>query len=153
MWPFTKRVCKKRTVNPMVYKRSYVGAESAGFYNWQSASDRSADGEVKSTLPVLRRRSRELIQNEPLAKRYLSLMNTKVIGKKGVTLQMKSRPKFQFLVGSRLQRNAYAVLPSVRVCSYVVSVKFHNTKITSRVEGWDVLRIRKGLFCSTTPSS
>ena len=30
----------------MVYKRSYVGAESSHLYNWQSSSDKSADGEI-----------------------------------------------------------------------------------------------------------
>ncbi len=52
----------------MTYKRSYVGAEFIRLYNWQPTSDRSADGEIKNALPILRRRSRELIQNEPLAK-------------------------------------------------------------------------------------
>ena len=75
----------------MIYKRSYVGGESGRLYNWQSSSDRSADGEIKSALPILRRRNRELLQNEPLAKRYLSLLNTQVIGRQGIKLQMKER--------------------------------------------------------------
>ncbi|SVC41023.1 uncharacterized protein METZ01_LOCUS293877 [marine metagenome] len=87
MWPFTKgnsfKSNTKRTsiVNPAVFKRSYVAAKSGRLYNWQSASDRSADGDVKNALVALRRRSRELVQNEPLAKRYLSLLNTQVIGR------------------------------------------------------------------------
>ena len=91
IWPLKKRKVEKRTVNPMVYKRSYVGAESGRLYNWQSSSDRSADGEIRSALPILRRRSRELVQNEPLAKRYLSLLNTQVFGRQGIKLQMKER--------------------------------------------------------------
>ena len=91
IWPFKKRKEEKRSVNPMIYKRSYVGAESGRLYNWQSSSDKSADGEINSALPILRRRSRELIQNEPLAKRYLSLLNTQVIGRQGIKLQMKAR--------------------------------------------------------------
>ena len=91
IWPFNKRKEEKKNVNPMVYKRSYTGAESSRLYNWQSSSDRSADGEIKSALPILRRRSRELIQNEPLAKRYISLLNTQVIGRQGIKLQMKAR--------------------------------------------------------------
>ena len=91
MWPFNKHKSKKQTSHHMTYKRSYVGAESSRLYNWQSASDRSADGEIKNALPTLRRRSRELIQNEPLAKRYLALLNTQVLGRYGVKLQMKSR--------------------------------------------------------------
>ena len=86
MWPFKKRKEEMRSVNPMIYKRSYVGAESGRLYNWQSSSDRSADGEIKSALPILRIRSRELLQNEPLAKRYLSLLNTQVIGRQGIKL-------------------------------------------------------------------
>ena len=64
----------------MVYKRSYVGAESGHLFNWQSSSDRSADGEIKSALSILRRWSRELVQNVPLSKQYLSQLNTRVIG-------------------------------------------------------------------------
>ena len=91
IWPFKKRVEEKKKINPMVYKRSYVGAESGRLYNWQSSSDRTADGEIRNALPILRRRSRELVQNEPLAKRYLSLLNTQVIGRQGIKLQMKAR--------------------------------------------------------------
>ena len=97
MWPFNKETkfnsSTKRTsgVNPAVFKRSYVAAESGRIYNWQSASDRSADGDIKSALVALRRRSRELIQNEPLAKRYISLMNTQVVARQGIKLQMKAR--------------------------------------------------------------
>ena len=91
MWPFNKLKSKKQTFNHMTYKRSYVGAESSRLYNWQSTSDRSADGEIKNAPPILRRRSRDLMQNEPLAKRYQSLMNTQVIGRNGIKLQMKAR--------------------------------------------------------------
>ena len=92
IWPFkNKQKNIRKVVDPRVYKRSYVGAESGRLYNWQSASDRSADGDIKNALPILRRRSRELIQNEPLAKRYLALLNTQVLGRHGVKLQMKSR--------------------------------------------------------------
>ena len=93
MWPFTKETkfnsSTKRTsgVNPAVFKRFYVAAESGRIYNWQSSSDRSADGDIKSALVALRRRSRELIQNEPLAKRYILLMNTQVVGRQGIKLQ------------------------------------------------------------------
>ena len=103
MWPFTKgnsfKSSTKRTsvVNSAVFKRSYVAAESGRLYNWQSATDRSTDGDVKNALVALRRRSRELVQNEPLAKRYLSLLNTQVIGRHGVKLQMKARNPDQSL--------------------------------------------------------
>ena len=85
MWPFTiDKVLKsstKRTssANPAVFKRSYVAAESGRLYNWQSATDRSADGDANNALVALRRRSRELVQNELLAKRNLSLLNTQLI--------------------------------------------------------------------------
>ena len=103
MWPFTKgnsfKSSTKRTsvVNSAVFKRSYVAAESGRLYNWQSATDRSTDGDVKNALVALRRRSRELVQNEPLAKRYLSLLNTQVIGRHEVKLQIKARNPDQSL--------------------------------------------------------
>ena len=91
MWPFKSKrfntdTRNSRSINPLVYKRSYVAAESNRLYNWQSASDRSADGDVRNALVQLWRRSRELIQNEPLAKRYVSLMNTQVLGRQGIKL-------------------------------------------------------------------
>ena len=71
----------------MVYNRSFIAAENSRLYNWQSASDRTADGDVKNALVQLRRRSRELVQNEPLAKRYISLMSTQILGRQGIKLQ------------------------------------------------------------------
>ena len=97
MWPFTKETkfnsSTKRTsgVKPVVIKLSYAAAGSGRIFNWQSASDRSADRNIKSALAALRRRSRELIQNELLAKRYISLVNTQVLGRQGIKLQMKAR--------------------------------------------------------------
>ena len=96
MW-FRKKKTEKRAAPRQYSKRSYVAAESGRLYNWQSSTDRTADGEVKSALPQLRRRSRELIQNEPLARRYLQLLNTMVLGRQGVKLQMKSRNEDQTL--------------------------------------------------------
>ena len=70
MWPFPKgnsfKSSTKRMsgVYPAVFKRSYVAAESGRIYNWQLASDRSADGDIKIALVAFRRMSRELIQLE-----------------------------------------------------------------------------------------
>ncbi len=98
LWPFNKsKNSNKRTIDPRVYKRSYIAAENSRLYNWQSASDRTADGDVKNALVQLRRRSRELVQNEPLAKRYISLMSTQILGRQGIKLQMKSRNPDQTL--------------------------------------------------------
>ena len=66
-WPWRKEK-KTRRVNPAVFNRSYVAGETSRLYNWQTGTDRSADGEIKDRLKTIRKRSRELIQNEPLAK-------------------------------------------------------------------------------------
>ena len=79
VWPFNRPEKKNHNFNPMDFKRSNIAAESGRLYNWQSETDRSAEGAVKYALVALHRRSRELVQNEPLAKRYLSLLNTQVI--------------------------------------------------------------------------
>jgi lambda family phage portal protein len=89
-WPWKKEK-KTRRVNPAVFNRSYVAGETSRLYNWQTGTDRSADGEIKDRLKTIRKRSRELIQNEPLAKKYISLLNTQVLGRFGIRLQMKAR--------------------------------------------------------------
>ncbi len=89
-WPWRKEK-KTRRVNPQVFNRSYVAGETSRLYNWQTGTDRSADGEIKDRLKTIRKRSRELIQNEPLAKKYISLLNTQVLGRYGIRLQMKAR--------------------------------------------------------------
>ena len=88
---FKKKETKSKRTNPLAFKRSFVAAESGRLYNWQSSVDRSADGEVQNALVKLRRRSRELAQNEPLARKYINLLNTQVLGRWGIRLQMKSR--------------------------------------------------------------
>ena len=51
IWPFkNKQKNIRKVVDPRVCKRSYVGAESGRLYNWQSASDRSADRKIKNAL-------------------------------------------------------------------------------------------------------
>ena len=130
LWPFNKsKSSNKRTIDRSVYKRSYIAAENSRLYNWQSASDRTADGDVKNALVQLRRRSRELVQNEPLAKRYISLMSTQILGRQRIKLQMKSRNPDQsldFLANNQIEslwpewgRKAGTVYP---VCD--ASVKF-----------------------------
>lgn len=45
--------------------------------------------DLKADLALMVARSRELAQNEPMAKRYLSLLTANVIGSKGITYQSK----------------------------------------------------------------
>lgn len=49
--------------------------------------------ELKSQLPILRSRARELEQNSNLARRFLQLCETHVVGPDGFTLQVKGKLK------------------------------------------------------------
>ena len=52
MWPFSQGNSFKSSTksnsgeNPAIFNRFYVAAESGWIYNWQLASDRSANGNI-----------------------------------------------------------------------------------------------------------
>ena len=52
IWLFKKRKEQKRTVNPMFYKRSYVGAESGRLLNYQQRS--GIKGFIESNFKLLK---------------------------------------------------------------------------------------------------
>lgn len=73
-----------------VFKRSYVGAAVSRLLSDFKTVDKSADGELKDALSILRARSRELARNNEYAKQYLNLLKKNIVGKKGFSLQVKA---------------------------------------------------------------
>lgn len=70
--------------------RRYDGAAGGRlFADWRAGSN-SADTEIQNSLTTLRDRSRDLARNDQYFRRYLSLMQTNVVGERGVNLQVKA---------------------------------------------------------------
>ena len=66
--------------------RGFDGARSGRLSGgWQSQV--SYDQDIRQSLATLRGRSRELAQNNDYVKRFLALLNTHVVGPKGVTIR------------------------------------------------------------------
>ena len=57
-------------------------------HSWRMATQ-SINRELRGDLDALRRRARDLAKNEPLAKKYLSMVVTNVVGPAGFTLQVR----------------------------------------------------------------
>jgi lambda family phage portal protein len=86
---FKRKKVQKRRVRPVV-QRSYVAAGVNRLFADFGVSDSSADGELRTALPIMRARSRELSRNNAYVKRYLGLLTKNIIGKKGITYQSKA---------------------------------------------------------------
>ncbi len=85
MWPFSKKQKKTRA------KRNYYSAASMNRLSndWTTIQSSSRD-ELKTSLRILRSRSRDLSRNNDYAKRYFNLAKTNVIGHQGPGLQSKA---------------------------------------------------------------
>lgn len=71
--------------------RNYAGANQGRLFADFIGSSFSADSELKTNLPILRNRSRDLSRNNEYAKRYLNLIKTNVVGEAGFSLQVRAR--------------------------------------------------------------
>ena len=57
--------------------------------DWIFGSTRSADEELRHSLRVLRERSRDLANNNDYVRRFFALLQTNVVGDRGIRLQMR----------------------------------------------------------------
>lgn len=74
-----------------VSKRSYHAANTGRLFADFMSSSRSSDAELRSSLVLMRNRSRELGRDDVYVRRFFNLLKTNVVGDKGVTLQVKAR--------------------------------------------------------------
>lgn len=81
-----KKEAPKRTAT-----RSYAGAQTTARLNDFTPSYLSADAELEVALAILRGRARNLERNNPLAKRFLQLMQDNVVGHVGFQLQLRAK--------------------------------------------------------------
>lgn len=70
-------------------KRSYDGAKQNNqTSDWLAGSD-NANAEIRAGLDIVRRRARDLIRNNPYAKKYVTTMIKNVVGHKGIKFQSR----------------------------------------------------------------
>lgn len=74
-------------------RSSFAAAATSNLYSSWTVTNYSADNILKMDLATLRARSRELERNNPFAKRAFGMIVRKVIGKKGFTLQARTKDK------------------------------------------------------------
>lgn len=72
-------------------RRNYAAAAAGRLYADFTSSNRSADSELRSSLVLMRNRSRELARNDVFVKRYLDLLETNAVGQNGFRCQVKAR--------------------------------------------------------------
>jgi len=72
-------------------KRSFEAANTGRLFSDWTVQTRTADSDLRYALRAMRARSRDLCQNNDYARRYLDLVDTNVVGPKGITLQVRAR--------------------------------------------------------------
>lgn len=77
-------------VPAMPHLRAWGAAQQSRLTSGWAASPLSINREIRSNLVALRARSREQAQNNDYARKFLSLVQTNVVGHQGITLQAKA---------------------------------------------------------------
>ena len=73
-------------------KRSYAAAEmNRVTADWLGVSDYGPDDEVRWSMSKIRRRARDLEQNNATIRNYLRILSVNVIGPKGIELEARNR--------------------------------------------------------------
>lgn len=95
---------------PKIAKRSYQAANTGRLFADFMSSSRSSDSELRSSLVLMRNRSRELGRDDVYVRRFFNLLKTNVVGDKGVTLQVKARNNDGSLdvIGNTIIENEFA---------------------------------------------
>lgn len=70
-------------------KRRFDAAQYNRLTSSFAQAERSINTELRADLDALRRRSRDLAKNEPLAQKFLEMVTTNVVGANGFTLQAR----------------------------------------------------------------
>jgi lambda family phage portal protein len=82
---------RRNTAKKTQAKRDYMAANKGRLFVDFKGSNKSADAEIRWVLRDIRNRSRDLERNNEYFRRYLSLLETNVVGDQGFRLQLKAR--------------------------------------------------------------
>lgn len=72
-------------------RTSHAAAATSNLYSSWTTTNYSADKILRMDLPTLRARSRELERNNSFAKRVFGIIDRKAVGRRGFTLQARTR--------------------------------------------------------------
>ena len=111
--------------------RQYAGANHGRLFSDFVGSSFAADSELRTSLPVLRNRSRDLARNNEYAKRFLNLIKTNVVGEKGFSLQVRARNE---------DRSLDASGNAIRVNAFRAWGRRGNSEVTGRMSWLDCQR-------------
>lgn len=86
---------KKVSKNPWLgmapnHQRSFGGANVSRLLDGWLTDSSAINAYLADALPALRARSRELVRNNPYAKRYSTVMKSNIVGPTGITVQAAS---------------------------------------------------------------
>jgi len=94
MWPFGKKKPVEQesyTPSPQQLRhRNFIAAEESRLFSGWTTHSASINQYLERNLTALRARSREQARNNPLARRYVSLMKTHIVGANGVSIQART---------------------------------------------------------------
>ncbi|MFA7360779.1 MAG: phage portal protein [Candidatus Kapaibacterium sp.] len=86
----------QRTAKPVKGKRAFEAAATTRLNSAFLGTYNSVNFDIKQGLSVIRARSRELAENDPLARKFLNMLSKYVIGPEGFTHRNKA---FEFVQG------------------------------------------------------
>jgi lambda family phage portal protein len=116
------------------YKRGYAAAESKARYGDFRSSRGSADTELRKGLAVVRAKSRWLARNSSSMKRFLTLLATNVVGKKGFVFESDVRRQdgsSDKTLNKRVETDYRAWAKRPTVCGKMSMVDLENQAIKS----------------------
>jgi len=73
------------------FKRNYAAAAIDRLASGWTATNRTADEEIKRSLKIIRARARELARNNDYAKKFLKLCVVNIVGPNGIGVQNKAK--------------------------------------------------------------
>ena len=91
MWPFKKKNKPVAVMPRRPATRTFKAADISRLVSSWRISNTSIDRDLRSTLHIMRARSRELWANNEYAKRFLNQCKTNIVGPMGITLQNKAK--------------------------------------------------------------
>lgn len=89
MWPFKKEQPEPARKRKAPYIRSYSAAKIDRLTQDWKGTSQSKNEELRTAIPTVRKRARDLAINNDYARRYLGMVKANVVGANGITLQSK----------------------------------------------------------------
>jgi len=107
-----------------IVKRAFYAAQKNRLSADWSTSTTSIIQDIRAGAKALRTRARDLAQNNDIAKRYINLVRTNVVGNHGFTLQVKAKKK----VGTEIDETTNTHIEEKLADELGLTLKVNETK-------------------------